>query len=132
MSYVLNQFNQPKNAAADVTSATNQIYMTPLTGGTARRRQNASDSGVTGSSLDVFFDECVQLDYALSPGINYYFHTKIKRLSSDQIFYIYLINYNESSSDVDAKMQYLKTITVQAGLETEWVDFEMIFSPLVA
>lgn len=126
MSYILNQFNQPKVAASDVSSADNQVYMTPLSNGTPKRRKNASDSGVSGTILDPFFDECLQFDSSLEVGVNYYFHAKIKRMKSDQLFYVSLVNFTDSG-----KSQYLKTITVQAGLDNEWVDFEIIFSPLI-
>lgn len=131
MSYVLNQFNQAGLKEVDVSSATSQTYMTVLNGGTAKRKKNASDSGVSGSSLDPFHDECLQLNYSLTPGVNYYFHTKIKRLNSNQTFYVYLVNYNESQSST-ARTQYLKTITVQGGTESEWVDFEMLFTPIIS
>lgn len=132
MAYVLNQFNQPMVAAADTSSVSNQVYMTQLSDGTARRRTNSSDIGVSGGSLNPFYDECVQIDSLLSKGINYYFHAKIKRLNSDQTFYIYLVNYDDTSASTeDVKTQYLKTITVQGGNENEWVDFEILFSPLV-
>lgn len=130
MSYVLSQFNQANTSPTSVTTPENQVYMTVLGEGTARRRKNVSDSGVTGDVLDPFVDECVQMDYSLVPGVNYYFHAKIKRLSSNQIFYIYLINYNASQGE-DNRTQYLKTITVQGGAETEWVDFEILFTPLI-
>ncbi len=73
----------------------------------------------------------MQFSSSLNAGTNYYVHAKIKRLSSDQIFYIYLVNYEEETGTDVQKTQYLKTITVQSGLETEWVDFEIIFSPLI-
>ena len=130
MAYILNQFNQPRTDKTAVTTAANLTYMQVITGGTARRRKNASDSGVSGTSLDLFYDECVQFDSSLAAGSNYYFHAKIKRLSSDQVFYIYLVNYEETGNSEDVKTQYLKTITVQGGGEGEWVDFELIFTPL--
>lgn len=131
MAYVLNQFNQPRTDETAVTTAANLTYMQVITGGTVRRRKNASDSGVIGTSLDPFYDECVQFDSPLAAGSNYYFHARIKRLSSDQVFYVYLVNYEETGIDEDVKTQYLKTITVQGGGEGEWVDFELIFTPLI-
>lgn len=129
MGYVLNQLNQPQ---IEVTSpASTESYMTLQTGGTARRRVNSSDSGVSGGSLDPFYDECVQFSSPLTIGQSYYFHAKIKRLTSAQKFYIYLVNYSDKGSS-DAKTQYIKTIDVQAGRETDWVDLELMFSPILS
>jgi len=129
MSYVLNQFNQPVVDKSDTSSSVNQTYMTQLTGGTPRRKESASDSGVGNVSESLFYDECVQLASPLVEGASYYFHCKIKRLLSDQVFYIYLINYN--STEEKPSTQYLKTITVSGGDVADWVDFELIFSPLL-
>jgi hypothetical protein len=128
MSYVLDQLNQPFIDATDPFSTTN--YMTLQLYGTPKRRQNSSDSGVTGGSLNPFYDECLQFGSSLTAGANYYFHAKIKRLTSSQKFYIYLVNYDDQGSS-DVKTQYLKTIEVQGGSADDWVDFEMIFSPLL-
>ena len=130
MAYILNQFNQPMTKNTSVSTTENRVYMEVILGGTAKRRKNASDSGVSGASLDPFFDECVQFDSALAAGTNYYFHAKIKRMTSDQVFYVYLVKYDDTDGE-NSKTQYLKTITVQGGNETEWVDFELIFSPLI-
>lgn len=131
MGYVLNQFNQPRNEPTSTNSANNTIYMELLTDGVAKRRRNMGDNGVTGGTLNPFYDECIQFNGGLSAGLNYYFHSKIKRLSSDQVFYIYLVNYNDVGVGEDVKTQYLKTITVQGGSSTEWVDFELLFTPLI-
>lgn len=128
MSYVLNQLNQPQIDATNPTQT--QIYMTLQETGTAKRRQNTSDNGVSGGSLNPFYDECVQFNKSLTTGSTYYFHAKIKRLTSSQKFYIYLVNYDDTAG-TDTKTQYLKTIEVQAGDESDWVDFEMLFSPLM-
>lgn len=127
MSYVLNQLNQPQIDATD--PAQTQIYMTLQETGTAKRRRNTSDSGVSGGSLIPFYDECIQFNKSLTSGATYYFHTKIKRLTSSQKFYLYLVHYDDQES-LNSKTQYLKTIEVQAGDEDDWVDFEMLFSPL--
>lgn len=131
MGYVLNQFNQPRTEFSNASSANNSIYMELLTDGVAKRRRNIGDNGVTGGTLNPFYDECVQFNGGLSAGLNYYFHAKIKRLASDQIFYIYLVNYAEISGGEEVKTQYLKTITIQGGATTEWVDLELLFTPLI-
>lgn len=133
MGYILNQYNKPKSEIAESTQkASNLVFMTPVTSADARRKKNASDNGVSGASLDPFSDECVQTMVPMTAGRNYYFHGKIKRLDSEQKFYIKLINYaNQSSGSEEAKEQYIKTIIVQGGDNKEWVDVEFIFTPLV-
>lgn len=131
MPYIVNQYNHPVTQPTSANSLENTVYMKVLGGGTPKRKKNTGDRGVTGGgSLDPFFDECVVLDSALVSGKNYYLHTKIKRLNSPQIFYIYLINYDDSGGG-DTKTQYLKTITVQSGSQNQWVDFELVFTPLI-
>lgn len=127
MSYVLNQLNQPQINVTDPKQTEN--YMTLQLNGTAKRRQNLSDSGVSGGVLDPFYDECIQFNKSLTLGATYYFHAKIKRLARSQKFYLYLVHYDDQGGS-DNKTQYLKTIEVQAGDESDWVDFEMLFSPL--
>ena len=131
MSYVLNQYNQPNVDATPTSSSNNQIYMTQITGATPKRRQSFIDLGVVSqASQIIFYNECVKFDAPLLVGDSYYFHCKIKRMNTDQLFYIYLVNY-EDFETVDAPTQYLKTITVARGDTNEWVDFEMTFSPLL-
>ena len=127
MSYILNQLNQPQVDATD--PAQTQVYMTLQEAGTAKRRQNSSDSGVSGGSLNPFYDECIQFNKSLTSGAAYYFHAKIKRLTDSQKFYLYLVHYDDQGS-LNSKTQYLRTIEVQAGDTDDWVDFEMLFSPL--
>ena len=133
MGYILNQYNKPRSTSATSTlSAANLTFMTPILYADARRKQNASDSGVSGDSLNPFSDECVQMQTPLTAGRNYYFHGKIKRLDNEQKFYIKLINYADtSSSSAEAKEQYIKTIIIQGGDTNEWVDVEFIFTPLI-
>ena len=124
MPYVLGQYNKNKNVADD------NIFMTLITDGEAKRRVNQGDSGVEGLT-NIFSDECVQITNGLDSTKNYYFHGKIKRMdSSDQTFYIKLVNYaDEGQERIE---QYIKTITVSKGEPNEWVDVEFIFSPLVS
>lgn len=129
MGYILNQLNQPNVAVTDLSKTT--AYMTLQSGGIARRRQSVSDKNVIGMALSPFYDECVQFGSALTAGATYYFHAKVKRMTSSQKFYIYLVNYDEYDL-LDSKTQYLKTIEVQAGDTSEWVDFEILFTPLLA
>lgn len=55
---------------------------------------------------------------------NYYFHGKIKRMNSNQVFTIKLVNF--SSNDLE---QYIKKVTVGGGDPHEWVDIEFVFKP---
>ena len=120
MSYVLGQYNKNKNVLDD------NIFMTLLTNGTPKRRPSKGDAG-TGSSSSLFSDECVQVDNLLSTK-NYYFHGKIKRMTSNQVFYIKLVNF-DSEDNIE---QYIKTVTISKGDPNEWVDVEFLFSPLVS
>ena len=120
MGYVLNQYNKNK----DTSSAP---FMTYVTTGTPARKQTGSDSGVLGST-DLFENECVRIPASLLSSNNYYFHGKIKRMTSDQSFYIKLINYS-AESETDNYEQYLKTITIAGGDPNDWVNVEFIFTP---
>lgn len=106
-------------------------YMSLYMDGYADRRQDPIDSGVTGDTEDPFEDECVRMYDSFVAGSSYYFHAKIKRMTSAQKFYIYLVNY-ENADEEEVKTQYLKTIEVQAGDPLEWVDFETVFTPLLS
>ena len=102
---------------------------TPIKNGRASRIQEQGDSGLTGSiTMIPFKNECVVLQESLVASNNYYFHGKIKRIDSLQIFYIYLVNENDTS--LEPKQQYLKTVIIQPG--TGWADIEFIFSPFIA
>lgn len=125
MGYILGQYNKVAGGGDD------NIFMTLLTEGTPKRKEGNLDNGVTGdSSFDPFQNECISINGGLSTSKNYYFHGKIKRLSSEQMFYIKLINYN--SVEENQTEQYIKTITVQGGNTSEWVDVEFIFNPLAS
>jgi hypothetical protein len=118
MGYIVNQFNQPAIGLSDPASLDNLVYMTQLTEGTAKRRISTVS--------DIFFDECVQT--TLVKNENYYFHSKIKKLSTEQVFDIYLVDYAMD----DTRTQYLKTITVDTATTTgEYYDFHIVFSPLI-
>lgn len=122
MSYIVGQYNHNKDSGDDSS------FIDLITAGTADRRQNQSDSGIIGSSLDPFKDECVRVG-TLSASKYYYFRGQIKRLKSEQIIYIKLVNYETSVGE--AIEQYIKTITIQGGNPDEWVSVEFIFHPVV-
>ena len=123
MGYILGQYNKNKNVADD------NIFMTLVTSGTPKRRASGGDTGIDSIS-NIFEDECIQID-GFNNTKNYYFHGKIKRMTSNQTFYIKLVNYSPSTTTDDIE-QYLKTITVSKGDPDEWVDVEFIFTPFVS
>ena len=119
MSYVLNQYNHPKEVDDK------NIFLTLVTAGQAKRRKAITDSEVNGNGGISFQDECVQIPGGLIKDTNYYFHGKIKRLSSTQTFDIKLINYDDDK----IKEQYIKTIDIISGANSEWVNVDFIFTP---
>ena len=124
MSYALQQFIQPAVEpvlVVPVTEESYKKYMTPITVGTAAKRTVKSSSGPTGKQ-----DECVTTNNFDSTK-NYYFHSKIKKTDNPQTFYIYLVKY--SAVEVNEKKQYLKTVVIDSGLTSEWVDIEIVFTP---
>lgn len=123
MSYVLGQYNKNHNVADD------DIFMTLITSGNATRRQTGGDNEVIGQD-SAFQDECIRFN-SLSDTKNYYFHGKIKRMTSDQTFVVKLVFFEPTEEQKD-KEQYIKTITVSKGNINEWVDVEFCFSPLLS
>lgn len=130
MQYILNQFNQKLVEPEDTSSSENLKYMTPIIEGTAKKKKTTSDIGVGASdSLSTFYDECVEINSTFNINKSYYVHCKIKRLISEQVFHVYLINYEDSIENKKTKKQYLKTISISGGDTSEWVDFEVVFEP---
>ena len=123
MGYIVSQYNK-----SDTTD--NSIFMTALGGGKAIRIKEQSDSGVMGSVyMNPFLNEAVYFPKSsLEASKYYYFHGKVKRSNEEQIFYIYLMD--KDNTNVDANQQFIKTITVQSG--TGWSDIEFMFSPFEA
>lgn len=121
MAYQLGQYNKNKDTESG-------FFMTIIPDGVVERRTSGGDSGVD-SVADIFQNECVRIPASLLNSNNYYFHGKIKRMtSSDQTFYVKLVR---SSADIaeDNLEQYIKTITVSKGDPDEWVDMEFCFTP---
>lgn len=123
LGYVIGQYN--KNILND-----NNDFITPITGATAERKENTGDSELGGGGLN-FYDECLKFESPLSSSRNYYFHGKIKRMTSLQTFYIKLVYFSPSGEDQNIE-QYIKTIDIAAGNPDDWVDIEFMFSPLRA
>lgn len=126
MAYIIGQYNHNYDSKDD------EDFIIPIDSGIAQRRQADSDKGVTGGTLDPFYDECITLDSSrvFQGGVTYYFRGQIKRMTDSQIFNIKLVNYQrpEKGNGVE---QFIKQIVVQGGsYEHEWVSVEIIFTPL--
>lgn len=121
MSYIIGQYNHNTDSGDDSS------FIDLITTGTVKRRQTQSDTG--GGGLDTFQDECIQLSSGLSSSNYYYFRCYIKRLSSEQVFYIKLVNYDDNTSG--STEQYVKSIVVQGGAPDDWVSVDFIFHPIV-
>ena len=123
MSYIIGQYNH--NAA----SADDASFITPITSGTVKRRQNPEDTGVTGGgSLIPFSDECIS-DLNLQSSNYYYFRGQVKRTTDAQAFNIKLVNYDTSA--IVQVEQFIKQITIRGGDREEWVSVELMFKPIV-
>ena len=122
MSYIIGQYNHNRGSGDD------DGYIELITAGTVKRKSSSSDSEGS-ASIGTFQDECIQIGRNLSPSNYYYFRCYIKRLLSDQIFYVKLVNYE--SIPGETVEQYIKTVTVRGGSPDEWVSFECIFHPVV-
>lgn len=127
MAYILGQYNKTKNDGDD------ESFLNYVKIGEAKRKSTSSDSE-TGTGGLIFYNECFILPtttFTLSK--NYYFHCKIKRMSTTQDFTIKLIKYNPSSGEEKVE-QFIKEITIAQGNidpdYAEWVDVEFTFTPL--
>lgn len=121
MSFIVNQYNK----SSDTDSS---IFMTPIAEGEpVRVKEQINMEVVSAKFTNPFVNEGLYIKDLLSTFTHYYFHGKIKRLKTQQTFYIYLINKDDFS--LEANEQYLKTITIQEG--EGWADIEFIFTPLI-
>ena len=127
MSYVLNQYNKVGHKDVDCGDAQNLVFMKLIPTGTATKKTQPLDSEIFGEGMESFKDECVKVGGGLQKNINYYFHGKIKRMSTKQSFDIKLVRFDEEKGDE----QYIKTIDIQPLQEglNEWYDIEFIFTP---
>lgn len=83
------------------------------------------DSDITiGNTTITCKDNGFYLDNGYQPNQNYYICCEIESLSTDQVFYVKLINEANPSS----KTQYIKTIKIAKDSGTHMIDF--IFSPI--
>lgn len=132
-NYVLGQYNHAINALED--------WITPInpetTGAKAILVQTPLDLGVDSNIIvEGFEDSALYFNEPLKNNKTYYCHCKIKRMNdSIQKFNISLINaskINEDTYKINKEIeydQYIKTINIQQGTGTEWVDVNFIFTP---
>jgi len=121
MAYIIGQYNH-NNASTDDSS-----FITPITNGVVKRKQNSGDIGTTVISMSPFSDECISGLNLLSTEY-YYFRCQIKRMTSSQVFSVKLINYDDTSSNVE---QFVKQVSVKGGDREEWVSVELVFHPII-
>lgn len=140
MGYVLKQYNY-RTGSDDGTD-----FMIPIQNGEPSRQTIVYNMNVY-SSVDLNFkDECLYIEGGFSSNNTYYFHGKIKKLTTSQIFNIKLYNDSEGVTDIEGyKEQYIKTIQVEKSnneydegtnitynyVQSDWVDVEFIFTPQV-
>lgn len=133
MGYFLKQYNKK-------TGSGDEDHFMTLTGNGARttRIKVSKELGTMNNPGYQFEDEAIT-GITFGPqgddtATTYYFHGKIKRMSTDQIFDVKLYNQNEGQL---YKEQYIKTICVAKGVEyenvvqPEWTDIEFIFTPTI-
>lgn len=142
-NYELNQYNQQMILNSDSTLYLQLVNLPCM----AVRARAARDENVESMNINVnqsYYDECVMFTGNANFGTTsqvhnliptFYLHTKIKRLSTNQIFSVSLINIEQNNDGLydqvtSTKKQFLRNIVVQkSGLNNDWVNFEIIFTP---
>lgn len=120
MGYIVSQYNKG--------DADNDFFMSPLKNGVpVRVKEKVDISAIGAQSINPFENEGIYMENKLEASKNYYFHGKIKQKADVQIFYVYLVEKDNISTE--ANEQYLKTITIPSG--NEWTDVEFIFTPMM-
>ena len=122
MSYIIGQFNHRVDEQEQPPA-----FITPITEGTARRRQATGDKGTIEDLLSDTYDECIS-DLTLMPSNYYNFRCQIKIMTDEQTFLVKLVNYDSSTNPVE---QFIKEINVESGEREKWVTVEFIFHPLI-
>ena len=138
MEYFVGQYNYPGDDDAG------NDFAEPIINGEPGVITTATDTNVNVTQLGFSFNnpflDLRNASSRLIAGSHYYFHAKIKRLTSDQIFYIKLIQLNTENKIVLS--QYLKTIEIEKVPEEDdeqgiidnpdfyYVDVECVFTPL--
>ena len=124
MSYIIGQYNHTRNSEGD------NAYINLITSGEALRRKGQTDSESSSSSFSSFDDECLKVSQ-FTHSEYYYFRCYVKRMSTQQVFNIKLVNYTHPTEITEEVEQYLKTVTIQGGNADEWVSVECIFNPVI-
>ena len=120
MGYAVNQYNK--------SDTDNSFFMTALENGVpVRVKEKVDISSIGAQTINPFENEGIYMENKLEASKNYYFHGKIKQKADVQIFYVYLVEKDNTSTE--ANEQYLKTITVPSG--DKWTDVEFIFTPMM-
>jgi len=122
MAYIIGQYNH-NNASSDDAS-----FITPITTGVVRRKEESGDLGTNIDSISPFSNECVS-GLNLNSTNYYYFRGQIKRMTSPQIFNIKLVNYDNEETKIE---QFVKQVSIKGGDREEWVSIECVFHPIVS
>lgn len=142
MKYIVDQYNWIKGK--DDSNKFMQLVEVDPNRDLCERISVSRDYNTVINEESPFEEESVRFNFIAAT--TYYFHGKIKRMSTDQIFDVKLYNQNvDINSQTDYKEQYIKTIEVKKGVEyqyggdseddfedvilPEWVDVEFIFTP---
>lgn len=146
MAYILEQYNKRPGSGDD----TFMKFVDPnlVSDNAAVRIRLARDYNVDNTVVDpiIFKDEAVK--FSFDPKNLYYFHGKIKKMNTKQIFDIKLYNENEVNDSIKFREQYIKTIEIAKGdvfseqddsevdrydiVTPEWVDIEFIIKPQIS
>ena len=121
MAYIIGQYNH-NSASMDDSS-----FITPITTGTVKRKEESSDSEISGLT-PIFTNECIS-GLNLNTSNYYYFRCQVKRMTSSQTFSIKLITYDDDG--INKIEQFIKQVTIRGGDREEWVSVELIFHPIV-
>jgi hypothetical protein len=121
LAYIIGQYNH-NSASMDDSS-----FITPITAGTVKRKEESSDSEISGLS-PIFTNECIS-GLNLNTSNYYYFRCQVKRMTSSQTFSVKLITYDDDG--INKIEQFIKQVTIRGGDREEWVSVELIFHPIV-
>ena len=133
-NYILGQYNHKINAEEDWMTPLSSVGVEPVI------VQTSLDLGLSSETeemfIDGFEDPALHFNNDFLLNTTYYCHCKIKRLdTSIQRFTIKLVRTEKEGNQYIIKEedvgfeQYIKTINIQQGTGTEWVDVEFIFTP---
>lgn len=122
MSYIIKQIYQDAQSISQHNEQSLK-YMTPILEGEVMHEQRTI-------STRTFMDCGVMIPSGMQAGVNYYFHARVKKTAEEQKFDIFLTNRTKLSDlQSDDNIQYIEKIRVNAGVENEWFDYTVIFTP---